>query len=221
VRKLRRRQPSRLLEPSPPQQFQHPSIQNRGIRSRSSRTAQCAAGSPAGAIARREPVRKKQPATPPRRMFTQPTERRIEQCKHSRLHVMQRSFWLAASCRRLNATAFRYRKSSGRSSTFPRPPGLCPTSRRSTRSLTVITIRARSNGKLPVSSATFKERKHQIKGTGMKPYSFSAAKITTILVLMDSTGSIRPRGDLVKLVLPALVIVFAFVAAVVFFADRR
>jgi hypothetical protein len=42
-----------------------------------------------------------------------------------------------------------------------------------------------------------------------------------LLVLIDSAGTVRPRGDFIKLVLTALVIVGAFVAAMVFFADRR
>ena len=42
-----------------------------------------------------------------------------------------------------------------------------------------------------------------------------------LLVLIDSAGTVRPRGDLIKLVLTALVIVGALVAAMVFFADRR
>lgn len=42
-----------------------------------------------------------------------------------------------------------------------------------------------------------------------------------LLVLIDAAGTVRPRGDFIKLVLTALMIVGALVAAMVFFADRR
>lgn len=42
-----------------------------------------------------------------------------------------------------------------------------------------------------------------------------------LLVLIDSAGTVRPRGDFIKLVLTALVIVGALVAAMLFFADHR
>jgi len=41
-----------------------------------------------------------------------------------------------------------------------------------------------------------------------------------LVVLIDSAGTVRPRGDFIKLVLTALVIVGALAAALVFFADR-
>jgi hypothetical protein len=41
-----------------------------------------------------------------------------------------------------------------------------------------------------------------------------------LLVLIDSAGRARPRGDFVKLVLTALVIVAVFVAAVLLFGSR-
>ncbi len=105
-----------------------------------------------------------------------------KRCQRSQLHVMQRSFWLIASLRRRSATASRYRRLSGRCSTSPRPPGLCRTLRRSTRSLTVATTRASLSGKLPESSATFNERRCRIKArstAGTRPYALFAVKITT------------------------------------------
>ncbi len=42
-----------------------------------------------------------------------------------------------------------------------------------------------------------------------------------LLVLIDSAGTVRPRGDFIKLALTALVIVGTLVAPIVFFADRR
>ncbi len=42
-----------------------------------------------------------------------------------------------------------------------------------------------------------------------------------LLVLIDSAGTVRPRGDFIKLVLTALVIVGAFLAATLFFLDQR
>lgn len=41
-----------------------------------------------------------------------------------------------------------------------------------------------------------------------------------ILVLIDSAGTVRPRGDFIKLVLTAVAIVGIFLAAIVFFVDR-